>query len=85
MFQVPLTVMIGLIKLTSLAVKSAEKMVNGDQVAFSQGRGKCLTNGRLKVSEEKVKGRCEMHRLMICLVDLQEYRWLWRTCWCMEW
>ena len=83
--QVPFKVAVGLNRLTSLVVKSAEKpWLHSWTMEIrlrSTKTGKYLTDGCQKVAGEKVKGRCGTHGSMIRLVGQQEYPFSWRTCW----
>ena len=85
----PFNVVLGLIKLIYLALKIADKPWSQSlpmeiRLQFPKA-GKCLIDGRQKVAGGKLKGQCGMYRLMICLVNQPECRWMWRTCWFMEW
>ena len=69
MLHVPVSVVLGTIRLTSLEVKIAEKLWS--QIWPMEIRlrflsqGKRWIDGSLEVAGEKVEGRCGMHGLMI--------------------
>ena len=72
----PVNVAVGPIKLTSLAVKIAEKPWSQSwrveiRLRFTKA-GKRLIEGHLNVAGEKVNGQCGMHGLMIRLEDQLE-------------
>ena len=73
MLRVPVSVVLGSIKLTSLAVKIAEKpwsQIWPMEIRLQFPKAvKRWIDGHLNVAGEKVKGRCGMHGLIICLVD----------------